>query len=268
MILFPNAKINLGLEVLYKRNDGFHEVNTLMYPVGLCDMLELVKSDSFHFQQSGIDPGANHEENLVVKAYRLMAEKYNLPPVSIHLHKNIPIGAGLGGGSADASDTLKGLNNLFNLAIDDASLENLAAMLGSDCPFFIKNVPAFATGRGEELSPSNLSLASYWLLLVKPDVHVSTADAYAGIQPQVPLLSLNEIINGDLSTWNKQLVNRFEDTVFKKHPLLREIKMRFQSMGADYASMSGSGSTIFGIFRKEPDIPGTFHNMFVWKEQL
>lgn len=268
MILFPNAKINLGLNVLRKRTDGYHDIETLFHPIQLSDILEINLSNEFDFKQTGIEISGDIDNNLVVKAFRLMQAEFNLPNVAIHLHKIVPFGAGLGGGSSDAAYTLNGINELFELKLTLAELSERASKLGSDCPFFIYNQPMLGEGRGEILSHlSSFSLKGYYLVLIKPEVMVSTAGAYAGITPIVPPVSVKEIVKGEVSTWKNVLKNQFELSVFNQYPEIEAIKLKLYQLGATYASMSGSGSSVFGIFETEPrDFSQNFPNCFFWKE--
>lgn len=247
MITFPNAKINLGLHVLCKREDGFHEIETVFFPVKLHDSLEIMEAEELKFHYHG--PGIAGE-NLVMEAYRLLKAKHNLPPVEIFLLKHIPAGAGLGGGSSDTAHALLMLNEMFQLKISPAELEALAATLGSDCAFFIRNTPAIATGRGEILEDIELDLSAYRIELFHPRIHVSTAQAYGMITPDDSRPSLREIISQPVSAWKNILVNDFEKVVFEKHPTIRAAKEEMYEKGAVYAAMSGSGSSVFGIFLK------------------
>ena len=260
MILYPNAKINIGLNVIEKRVDGFHNLETLFYPVEAYDILEIVESDTLKMFQYGIDYPGEVMDNLCVRAYNLLKGEYNIPPVEIHLYKRIPVGAGLGGGSSDAAFTLKGLNDLFNLSIPDKKLWEYASMLGSDCPFFIYNKPMLGTGRGEILSEVEITdLSDYRIELVYPPYFVSTADAYRGIVPRnVRELngekfkgqSLVEMLKEPVESWKDNVTNDFEITVFNKIPQLAEYKEDLYKRGAVYASMSGSGSAMFGVFKR------------------
>ncbi len=252
MITFPNAKINIGLNVVSKRDDGYHNLETVFYPVKLADALELVGSDRFRFSSSGLEIDGKPENNLIVKAYKLLQKDFNLPPVKLHLHKVIPFGAGLGGGSADAAFTLKMLNSHFNLKIPSDKLENYAAQIGADCPFFIENRPVFATGIGDRFLPINLDLAEYEIVIVKPDVSVSTPDAFRNITPSKPKFNLKDIENLPIEDWKYFIKNDFEKSVFEKYPEIENLKNTLYEMGAIYASMSGSGSAVFGIFRELP----------------
>jgi len=254
MIVFPNCKINLGLQVLQKRPDGYHDLQTIFYPVAFHDILEFVPSSAFTFQHSGLDIPGGSDSNLCVRSYRLLKDRFPaLPPVTMHLHKVIPMGAGLGGGSSDGSFALKALNEHFRLGLAHDELLKLSLQLGSDCPFFIENQPAVATGRGEQMKPLDLDLAGYTLILVHPGVHVSTADAFAGIIPNNAEYDLARKIREPIDTWQHWLRNDFEGPVFAKYPVIREAKEWLYAQGALYASMTGSGSSVFGIFRSLPD---------------
>jgi len=252
MILFPFAKINIGLDVLRKRPDNFHDLETIFYPLELCDILEINQSNTFHFSISGIEIGNVNEENIVVKAYRLLQSSFNLPPVHIHLHKQIPVGAGLGGGSSDASFTLTGLNKLFNLNLDSNVLMGHASTLGSDCAFFISGKPLFAEGKGEVLSEAEIDLKKYSLVLIKPAISVSTSLAYSTIVPGTPEFFLKESVKLPVSQWKERIENRFEKGIFESFPQIKSIKDRLYHEGAIYASMSGSGSAVYGIFEDVP----------------
>jgi len=256
MVVFPPCKINLGLNILRKRADGYHDIETCFYPIPWTDMLEIIPSSDFSFSSSGNLIEGKPEDNLCLRAYGLLKEDFDLPPVSMHLHKIIPTGAGLGGGSSDAAHTLRILNQIFNLQLSATQLSAYASRLGSDCPFFVYDQPMMGRGRGELLSPVNLSLTGKFLILVKPEVHVSTAAAYAGVSAQVPAISLDQIIAQPLPAWKDLLQNDFEKSVFQTHPELAVVKTTLYALGARYASMSGSGSTVFGIF----DQPVEFGN--------
>ena len=266
MIVFPNAKINLGLQVTEKLPNGYHAINTCFYPVPWCDLLEIVPAQKTTFDTSGIKIPGNPKENLCVKAYQLLKKDFQLPEVSIYLHKLIPMGAGLGGGSADAAFMLKLISEEFKLFLDDPVLEMYAAQLGSDCPFFIQNNPSFATGTGTDLSPISLNLKGCHLLLVYPNLHISTQEAYAGILPSPAKVDLKKlVVSKDFSNWKEALTNDFETSVFPKYPLLESIKDQLYKMGALYASMSGSGATMFGLFTSQHEIDPTPFKNFQWK---
>ena len=269
MVVFPNCKINLGLTVTNKREDGYHDIETVFYPVALSDALEIIpiqlsdnskyttlqhlseKATKVSFNSSGLPIKGTHDENLCVKAYHLLKKDFpQLPAVAIHLHKVIPMGAGLGGGSSDGSFTLTLMNQVFQLNLSKEMFEVYALSLGSDCPFFISNKPCFAKGRGEILQEIPLNLSAYEFVIVNPGIHVSTAEAFAQIIPTVPKLSLLKIIEQPLINWKNLLINDFEMSVSKSYPAIAQIKEQLYSMGAIYASMSGSGSSVFGIFEK------------------
>jgi len=250
MILYPNAKINLGLRILRKREDGFHDIESIMIPVPIYDILELCVSEEFSYTQTGIDIPSNGSFGLVESAYMLMKNRYGIGPVAIHLRKQIPIGAGLGGGSADAAFTLKGLNEWFNLGLSTETLEHLAAELGSDCPFFISNQPALATGRGEQLHPMNVNLSGLYIAIYNPGIHVSTASAYGSIIPN-PTNSIAHQIKA-LHEWQAYYVNDFEKPVTLVHPEISKGIQYLIQEGAIYAAMSGSGSSYLGIFENPP----------------
>lgn len=254
MIVFPNAKINLGLTIVSKRADLFHNLETCFVPFGWKDALEVIENQTFEFTTSGIPVGGNSDSNLCVKAYQLLKTDFKLPNIKLHLHKNIPMGAGLGGGSADAAFMLTLLNQKFNLNIKNNVLENYARKLGSDCAFFVENTPKFATEKGDIFQPINLNLKNFYLVVVYPNVHVSTADAYAGVKPRNSSNNLHDALQKPIQTWKNSVENDFEITVFKKHPLLSELKNYFYQKGAIYAAMSGSGSAVFGVFENETKI--------------
>lgn len=252
MICFPNAKINLGLRVVSRRPDGYHHIETVFYPVPLCDALEIVPSEigETTFSQNGILVDGNPEDNLVMKAFRLLEKDFNLPKIAVYLRKQIPFGAGLGGGSADAAFMLKLLNDFAGLGLSVEELEKYAGRLGADCPFFIRNNPVFAEGIGDIFTPIEISLQGYYLVLVKPDIYVSTKEAYAGITPKQPSDRLMDIIRLPIEEWRDLMTNDFEEGIFARYPAIGEIKRTLYRMGAVYASMSGSGSSVFGIFEK------------------
>jgi 4-diphosphocytidyl-2-C-methyl-D-erythritol kinase len=252
MISFPNAKINLGLHITAKRKDGYHDIETCMVPIPLFDALEMILDKKPAWNSSGLNIPGDPKDNLILKAEKLLRKDFpGLPNLSIHLHKNIPMGAGLGGGSADGAFALKLMNNLFDLHLDDFFLEEYAAQLGSDCPFFIENTPKIARGRGEILEPIDLTLKGTHLVLINPGIHVGTKEAYAGITPAAPKVKLEEVL-ADRSRWKTELVNDFEQSIFKNHPQIAEIKGKLYESGAFYAAMSGSGSSVFGLFDFKP----------------
>jgi 4-diphosphocytidyl-2-C-methyl-D-erythritol kinase len=269
MIVFPNCKINLGLNILRKRDDGFHDLETVFFPVGLRDVLEILPAQNHvtQFTVSGILPG-KPEDNLCMKAFNLLKKDYpQLPEIKMHLHKAILSGAGLGGGSADAAFTLQLLDAKFSLAAPEKKMQEYALQLGSDCPFFLTNKPSLGTGRGEELEPVNLSLSGYKILLINPAIHVNTREAFMQIKPAMPAKKIKEIIQQPIETWKAELVNDFEKIIFENYPLLKKIKERLYENGAIYSSMSGSGSTLYGIFKKDATIhypaePAYFYKLF------
>lgn len=271
MICFPNAKINLGLNIVSKRPDGYHNLETVFYPIAIKDALEVIVREEQQddtFFEAGIKIDASPDNNLVMKALFLMRKHYSFPKVEVHLLKKIPFGAGLGGGSADASFMLKMLNDIFDLKISDEDLASLAVQLGADCPFFIYNHPVFATGIGEVFEEVDLSLKNYHFVLVKPDIHVPTKDAFSLIKPAAPDLSLKEIIELPIVEWKHHMVNDFEKSIFPKYPVISSIKDKLYELGAVYAAMSGSGSSVFGIFKEELESPERlFSGCFTWKGQ-
>ncbi len=251
MIDFPNAKINLGLNIVGKRPDGYHNIQSCFFPAAWSDVLEIVPAARFAFSSSGIDIPGEPDTNLVVKAWQLLHSEFGIDPVKMHLHKLVPIGAGLGGGSADGAFALKMLNTLFKLGLTDQKLQALAGQMGSDCPFFIKNEPAYVTGTGHIFSAIDLSLKGKWLVLLYPGIHISTAEAYRGIQPRPPQYNTLAVLQGPVTHWKEQLVNDFEEPLAKKYPRLRQLKQFFYEKGAFYAAMTGSGSAVYGIFNEE-----------------
>ncbi len=254
MITFPNAKINLGLNIIEKRPDGYHNLETIFYPIHLEDALEVVplkdSQQEYDLKISGTPIEGDAENNLVVKAYRLLKHDFTLPPIHICMYKHIPMGAGLGGGSSDAAFMIKLLNEKFSLGMNNAQMENYAARLGADCAFFIQDRPVFATGIGNIMTPIDLSLKGMYIVLVKPNISVSTKEAYSKVSPQRPSQSLPELIKRPIEEWKDLIVNDFEKSVFLAHPEIAAIKDKLYDMGAVYASMSGSGSTVYGIFKE------------------
>lgn len=254
MILFPPCKINLGLRVISKREDGYHELETVMFQLPFFDVLEIVKADSFSIKTTGIAIESPSENNLCVKAYHLLQQDFKLSPVHIHLHKNIPMGAGLGGGSADGTYTLLALNELFDLKMSILQLQNYALKLGSDCPLFVLKNPQLAKGRGEILEICELNLSGHYIHLINLGIHVSTKDAFSNIQLNKNQFSVLESLKKPIETWKDLLMNDFECSVFEKFPTLGELKEKLYQNGAIYVAMSGSGSTLFGIYNNKPDL--------------
>lgn len=259
MISFPNAKINIGLHITEKRPDGFHNLETVFFPVGWSDILEFAESDQLQFTTSGIQISGDPQTNLVMKAYRLIKDEYQIPPLKIHLHKQIPFGAGLGGGSSDAAFMLLMLNKWFELNIPEQKLLAYAAVLGSDCPFFILNKPVYATGRGELMNIIDLKLNGLSLLIIKPPYEVSTANAFRFVNPQKSEISLPELMEQPVENWKNRVVNQFESSVFQQLPSIGQLVRTLYEQGAEYASMSGSGSSVFGLFKK---LPANLNNIF------
>lgn len=257
MILFPPCKINLGLDILRRRDDGYHDIDTVMLPIrGLCDSLEIVSAcdgeQQSEFSFSGITVDCPCDQNIVVRAWNLMHERYGAGLVKAHLHKVIPFGAGLGGGSADAAFMLRGLNELFSLGLSRAELAAAAAELGSDVPFFIYDDALRCTGRGETMAPADITLAGCWMVIVKPEAAVSTSEAYSGITPFIPDVPLPDRLAQPVEKWKDDVINAFEATGFERYPELGKIKAALYEAGAIYASMSGSGSALYGIFPSRP----------------
>lgn len=276
MITFPIAKINLGLNIVEKRPDGYHNLETVFYPVPIKDALEIYPmhkdfpSDvDCDLKISNINIECNEQNNLVVRAYTLLKnEGYTLPRIHAHLYKNIPTQAGMGGGSSDCAFMLRLLNEQFNLNISDNELIRLSAQLGADCPFFILSKPAYAEGIGERLVPINLDLSGYYIAIVRPDIPVSTKEAFSLISPKPTLKKCNDIVKQPIETWREELINDFEKSVFALHPELAEIKNKLYDLGAKYASMSGSGSSIYGIFDKPIPIDSYFKDIYTYTTSL
>ena len=273
MLTLPCAKINIGLYITAKRPDGYHDLETVFYPIPLRDQLEITRlknpTDDYTLRMSGNQIECHSEDNLVTRVYRSLQEEFQLPPVDVFLRKNIPTGAGLGGGSSDAAFMMRALNEEFQLELSEEEMERRMAGFGADCAFFIKCRPAYATGIGDVLTPFNLSLRGYHLLLVKPDDFVSTREAYAGVRPATPSFDLRQALSRPIETWRETVGNDFEKSVFLAHPNIAAIKETLYDMGSVYACMSGSGSTVFGIFRNPvEDAHKVFENCFVFTQQL
>jgi 4-diphosphocytidyl-2-C-methyl-D-erythritol kinase len=269
MIIFPKAKINLGLRITAKRNDGYHNIETIFYPVGLYDALEFVVSSEKQkkdiFTVTGLETGGLPEDNLVIKGVHLLRKNFPVPFLKIHLHKAIPAGAGLGGGSSDAAAIIRCINHFFNLSIDNDKLIALALEIGSDCPFFLENVPSIARGRGEILEPVDYFLSGYYILLINPGIGISTKEAYHNCKPGQPLTDLKKLISFPIEEWKNLIINDFEKIVFKTYPMIENIKKILYESGAIYSSMSGSGSTVYGIFREKPVIPESLENFLIFE---
>lgn len=256
MISFPNAKINLGLQITSKRPDGYHELESIFYPVQWTDALELIEggANSFDMSFSGLSVPGNIESNLCYKAWQLLKSDFTLPNLKAHLHKVIPMGAGLGGGSSDAAFMLKMINETCNLKISNKQLQQYAVQLGSDCPFFIENKPMIASGRGEILNEVNIDLKNWHIAIVMPPISIGTAEAYSWITPSLPTNDLRTTINLPIINWEGILINDFEEVVCNHHPKIAEIKQKLYDNGAVYSSMSGSGAAVYGIFNSLPDL--------------
>ncbi|HVM88524.1 MAG TPA: 4-(cytidine 5'-diphospho)-2-C-methyl-D-erythritol kinase [Puia sp.] len=251
MVSFPNCKINLGLHITGKRADGYHNLETIFYPINLKDIIEIIPSEKFQFNSSGSRVNGSPDDNLCARAYQLLQKDFpSTTQINMWLHKHIPMGAGLGGGSADGAFTLKLLNEKFQLNLSTRQLIGYASQLGSDCPFFILNKPCFATGRGEMLEPIDLDLSHYSFVLVCPHLHISTAWAFSQIKPKPAKINLKEIIKQPVGTWKDELKNDFERPVIEHYPELKEIPRKLYDAGALYTSMTGSGSAFYGIFKK------------------
>lgn len=274
MVIFPNAKVNIGLNIIEKRPDNFHNIETVLYPIGLADILEIVENtdgSASKLKITGVKIPGKPGENLCMRAYHLIAKDYPVPPVKIHLHKIIPMGAGLGGGSSDASFFIELISKKFSLRIPMNKKLEYAQKLGSDCSFFLKNKPVFAQGRGEKMKDILLSLKGNHLVIICPPIHVSTKEAYAGAVPGKSTEPLYNLTQLPISEWKSYISNQFEETVFEKFPVIAGIKKQLYSMGALYASMSGSGSSVYGIFESPRDITKIkkkFNGCFIWTEQL
>ena len=268
MICFPNAKINLGLNIVHKRLDGYHDIETIFYPIPVKDALEINLAEKDEFHSFGIPVDAPVEKNLVMKALAKLRELYVIPRLSVNLFKAIPFGAGLGGGSADAAFMMKLVNEYCQLNIPASSLERIAATIGADCPFFIRNTPVFASGIGNIFEPAVVDLKGWHLCLVKPDVFVSTAMAYSKVKPVEPSCSLKELVSLPVEQWKETMNNDFESSVFSEFPVIETVKNSLYEAGAVYASMSGSGSSVFGLFKDATNLKATFPKSYVWEGEL
>lgn len=272
MVIFPKAKINIGLRIIKKRADGFHNLETIFYPVCFCDAIEYVvplqplREDSLLV--TGVFADKDPANNLVIKAIRKIRETKDIPFLKIHLHKAIPVGAGLGGGSSDAAALLRSLNRHFNLGISREKLKEISLELGSDCPFFIDGQPAYAESRGELLTPVKQLPEGLHLLLVNPGIYINTKEAYSLCTPKQPATDLKDLYNLDISKWKELIINDFEEFIFIKHPEIADIKNYLYKMGAVFSSMSGSGSTVYGIFKNRPPIPESLRKMVIYSDPL
>lgn len=264
MKIKPCAKINLGLNIVNKRTDGYHDLETVFYPVPIYDEIEIIEGKETTFEIKGQSIEDDPEKNLVMRAYRMVAEHYPLPPVHIILDKQIPMQAGMGGGSADCAFTIRLLNEQFRLGMGTSEMQQMAASLGADCAFFIEASPAYAEGIGERLSPIPLDLNGYRMVVVKPAVAVSTREAFSRIKVKRPAKNCRDIVMQPIETWRKELVNDFEDSIFPQHPELAAIKQRLYELGARYAAMSGSGSALFAFFDEAPQLEKEFTDCKKW----
>lgn len=277
MLCFPNAKINLGLNITEKRLDGFHNIETVFYPIGWSDALEIIINDKsnvdfnhkkeFNLHLSGLNIQGDLQDNLIYKAYYLIKAITDLPPIEVYLLKNLPMGAGLGGGSADAAFFINLLNEQLNLNLSEEVKLNVARQLGSDCAFFIKNKPVFATQKGDVFNPIKIDLSMYHLVVVYPNVHSNTKEAYSLVKPQRPNQSITEILELPIEQWREHLHNDFEKSIFSRYPIVEGIKNTLYLKGAIYACMSGSGSAVFGIFKIETDLSQEF-TFPVWQGKM
>lgn len=284
MVQFPNCKINLGLHITSKRPDGYHNIETIMVPVGWTDVIEIVERDAqvvdkdlltgsylsekVNFYSYGNPIPGKAENNLCIKVYHLLEDWFNLPAVDIHLIKNVPIGAGLGGGSSDAAFCLKTLKDFFSLTISDHEAKTLLAKIGSDCPFFWDNQTAFAFGKGDEMRHIDIDVKDKWIMLVYPNIAIGTAEAYSGVKPKAPKVDLELLPDLPIESWREVIENDFELSVFPQYPEIGIIKDQLYTMGAQYASLSGSGSTMYAIFEEEPELPSTWKKFPHWIGQL
>lgn len=267
MIFFANAKINIGLAVTEKRFDGFHNIESVFFPINLYDIIEIIPSNNFKLFTYGLEIDTDVEQNLCYKAYKLLKRSFDIPPVHIYLYKNIPTGAGMGGGSSDATFTLIALNKIFNLNLTNEKLSVYAEQIGSDCKFFLYNIPCFVSGKGNILTKANISLNNYYIAIFKPNIHISTSEAYKNIYPHKPEVSFKKVVETmPVETWKNYLYNDFEKQAFTKYPILLEYKNFMYKKGALYASMTGSGSAIFGIFRERVNFQ--LEEVFVWTGKL
>jgi 4-diphosphocytidyl-2-C-methyl-D-erythritol kinase len=270
VVVFPNCKINIGLSIVEKRSDGYHNLESVFYPLALCDALEIIENNNqldYNFT-CNIKSIPTDDSNLVIKALHLVRKYYTFPGVDINLIKNIPYGAGLGGGSSDAAYTIKCLNELFNLGMTNERLIELSSQIGSDCAFFIKNEACFAYERGDKFKASNIDLKEKYILLVKPDYCISTAEAYSNIIPHKIDFDIETVLTSDRNNWKDYVVNDFEKTAFNKFPELQEIKQWMYNKGAFFSAMSGSGSTIYGLFDEKPELNGCWNKHFSWISEL
>ena len=276
MITFPIAKINLGLNVVERRPDGYHNLETVFYPVPIRDALEVTTMDpqfpspyDCDLKVTNISIEGDEQRNLVVRAYQLLKQDFpQLPRIHAHLHKAIPTQAGMGGGSSDCAYMIRLLNEQFQLGLSTQQMQQYAARLGADCAFFILSQPAYAEGIGERLEPIALNLSQYWIAVVRPDIPVPTKEAFSLVHPHHPEKNCRDVVMQPIETWRQELVNDFEQSVFTLHPEIGAIKEQLYSLGAIYAAMSGSGSAVFGLFREDIKIGEHFPEMFTYCGRL
>lgn len=270
MIVFPNSKINLGLNIVSKREDGYHDIETIFYPIKLHDALEITVSEGNNqFFTTGFNLDGKLTDNICYKTYTRFKQLFEIPKINCHLHKAVPVGAGLGGGTADAAYMMKLLNEFFNLQLSEAQLSKFASKMGADCAFFLKNKPVFAKGIGDDFEDINLSLQGKYIVLAKPPVNICTKTAYSSIKPKAPKIPLKEAILEPIEKWRKLIFNDFEENIFSMYPEIRKIKDILFNNGAKYASMSGSGSTVYGIFDEAINLKALFpDNYFYWSDEM
>lgn len=267
MIIFPNAKINLGLNIIRRRKDGFHDIETCFVPVPWREALEIVpapEGKKTTLNITGLPVPGQDGQNLVMRAFKALHKDFQLPASTIYLHKVLPMGAGLGGGSSDAAHALQCLNDLYGLYLSDNILELYASDLGSDCPFFLYKRPMLASGRGEILEEIELDLTGLHIGIVHPGVHIGTKEAYAGVSPMEPATSMKDILLSPVDTWKDRLTNQFEESILPNHPEIKEIKDKMYNEGAVYSSMTGSGSAVYGLFTSAPDMAGQFSEEYTY----
>jgi 4-diphosphocytidyl-2-C-methyl-D-erythritol kinase len=273
MITFPPSKVNIGLRITGKRPDGFHDIETLFFPLPFCDALEFVVSEDQKngdiLTVTGIDTGGKPSDNLVMKAVKKLREKHSFPALKMHLHKAIPAGAGLGGGSSDTAFILKGINHFQGLMLDNDTIKSIALELGSDCPFFIDCTPAYAEGRGEIMVPCEKPiLKNHYMILLNPGIGVNTKEAYQNCHPAKPAVSLQSLTGQPVEKWKDTIFNDFENYAFGKHPEIKMLKEELYTAGALFSLMSGSGSSVFGIFRIKPQLPARLKEFMIWQGGL
>jgi len=284
MVVFPHIKVNIGLYITSKRPDEYHNIESVFYPVPWAETLEIcdryetaweseeivqkAEAGKVRFMSYGIEVPGEVEENLCIKVYQRLDEWFNLPAIDVHLLKTLPIGAGLGGGSSDAAFMLKALKEYFNLTLSDKEAMDILAEIGSDCPFFWKDRPMFVFGRGEQMRPIELDLSGYYMLVVNPGIHISTKEAYSGVNPTPPPIDLNLLSTLEVKDWKGLIHNDFEKSIFPNYPEIETMKNEMYSLGAEYAQMTGSGSSVYGLFRKEVDVPQAWQSLSHWQGPL